>query len=140
MESITSQPARSFKDLRVWRESYKLTILVYTLVKSFPSEERFGLTSQMTRAAVSVSSNIAEGFGRRHMKEKDQFYSMANGSLTELENQLLVSKGIGYLTHDNFKVVYEQCETVHRMLISLQKANQHSRNKNSIIHNRNSII
>jgi four helix bundle protein len=123
MESVIPKPARSFKDLRVWQESYTLTILVYKLIKGFPVEEKYGLSSQMTRAAISVSSNIAEGFGRRHVKEKNQFYSMANGSLTELENQLLVSEGVGYISHKFFEEIYGHCEIVHRMLINLQKAN-----------------
>lgn len=70
MESVIPKPARSFKDLRVWQESYTLTILVYRLVRNFPSEERFGLSSQMTRAAISISSNIAEGLDDDTPKRK----------------------------------------------------------------------
>lgn len=116
--------AKSFRDLRVWQAAYKLTIETYRLCSGFPKHERYGLTIQMTRAAISVCSNIAEGFGRRTAKEKDQFYGMANGSLTELENQLLIAKGVGYIQEDRFLIAEELCSSTHRMLIALQKVNK----------------
>lgn len=77
----------------------------------------------MTRAAVSVCSNIAEGFGRRSSKEKDQFYGLANGSLTELENQLLIAHGVNYISKTTLKLVAGKCVATHKMLFALQKAN-----------------
>jgi four helix bundle protein len=123
MESLTSKAVKSFRDLRVWQSAYDLTMSVYALCKSFPRHEQYGLGSQMTRAAVSVCSNIAEGFGRRSVKEKDQFYSIANGSLTELENQLLVAYGVGYITKQTLQEVADICSITHRMLNTLQKVN-----------------
>lgn len=116
--------AKTFRDLQVWQEAYRLSIAIYELTKQFPKEEIYGITSQLRRASVSVCSNIAEGFGRAGRKEKDQFYAMANGSLTEVENQLLISKGIGYLNQKNFQVIDEQCQLTHKLLNGLQRANK----------------
>ncbi len=124
MEGSSQKPVRSFRDLRVWQEAYRLAVLTYKICEDFPDHEKFGLTSQMTRSAVSVCSNIAEGFGRRSNKEKDQFYGMSNGSLTELENQILIAHGVGYLSEARYGQSMEQCSTVHKMLINLQKANR----------------
>ena len=93
---ITVKKTRSFKDLVVWQKAYQLTKEVYLLTKSFPDEERYGLTQQMRRAAVSISSNIAEGYGRQSGKEYKQFLSVAFGSLCELETQHLLSIDLGY--------------------------------------------
>jgi four helix bundle protein len=116
--------AKTFKDLLVWQESYQLSIEIYNATKVFPKEEVFGITSQLRRAIVSVCSNIAEGFGRSSRKEKDQFYSMANGSLTEVENQLLISKGIGYLDDESFKKLDARCQLTHKLLNGLQRVNK----------------
>ncbi|MCA9301216.1 four helix bundle protein [Candidatus Saccharibacteria bacterium] len=116
--------AKTFRDLRVWQEAYRLSIAIYEVSKQFPKDEIYGLTSQLRRASVSVCSNIAEGFGRASRKEKDQFYAIANGSLAEVENQLLISKGIGYLDEKNFQVLDEQCQLTHRLLNGLQRANK----------------
>lgn len=78
-----SRKIKSFTDLNVWKEGHKLVLQVYKLTKEFPKEELFGLTNQIRRAAVSITSNIAEGFSRHSYKEKLQFYSTALGSLTE---------------------------------------------------------
>ena len=72
---------KDFKDLNSWQEAHKLVIMIYEKTKIFPREEMFGLTNQMRRAAISVTSNIAEGFGRQGYKEKIQFYYLAQGSL-----------------------------------------------------------
>lgn len=96
---------------------------IYKISEQFPKHEIYGLTSQMTRAAVSVASNIAEGYGRKSAKDKNQFYVVANGSLTELENQLLIAEGVGYLDKTLSTRAMNQCDTVHKMLYGLQKAN-----------------
>jgi four helix bundle protein len=123
MEGAKRLKIQSFRDLRVWQESHKLSVGIYKISEKFPKHEIYGLGSQMTRAAVSVSSNIAEGFGRRGAREKDQFYSVANGSLTELENQILIAEGIGYINTSLANRVMAQCETVHKLLYGLQRAN-----------------
>lgn len=116
--------AKTFKDLIVWQEAYKLSISLYEITKKFPNDETYGLISQMKRAAVSVCSNIAEGFGRAGRKEKDQFYAIANASLTELENQLLICKGVGYLSSKDFQLLDAQCQLTHKLLNGLQRVNR----------------
>ncbi|MFZ2303828.1 MAG: four helix bundle protein [Minisyncoccia bacterium] len=83
---------KSFRDLIVWRKSRDLAVLVYTLTDNYPKSEIYGLTSQMRRAVISISSNIAESYHRFHKKEKDQFLAFAFGSGAELESQIEVSK------------------------------------------------
>jgi len=88
---------KSFKDLIVWQKAYKLVIEVYKITKNFPNDEIYGLSSQMRRAAVSIPSNIAEGYGRYYNKEYKQFLSIAYSSLCELETQYLLSVDLGYI-------------------------------------------
>ena len=116
--------AKNFRDLLVWQSSYRLAIDIYKVTEKFPKSEQFGLTSQLRRAIVSVGSNIAEGFGRTHPREKDQFYAVANGSLSEVESQLLIAEGIGYIVGADFLMLELQCTKTHKMLYGLQKANK----------------
>jgi len=110
---------RSFTDLKVWQEGHRLVILVYKITKKFPKEEIYSLIDQMRRAASSITSNIAEGFGRQGYKEKIQFYYLAQGSLTELKNQILISKDTGYLNEEDSQLLIEQANQVHRLLQGL---------------------
>ncbi len=110
---------RSFTDLNVWKLGHELVILIYKTTKSFPKEEMFSLIDQMRRAATSITSNIAEGFGRQTYKEKIQFYYQAQGSLTELKNQLLISRDIGYLKNDQLLILADKINNVHRLLQGL---------------------
>lgn len=111
-----------FTDLLVWQKSYDLTLEIYNLTTNFPLEERFALADQMKRAAVSVSSNIAEGFSRQSFKEKVQFYKMSQGSLTELQNQLLIAQGVGLITKECSQSAEAQSEIVLKLLYGLIKA------------------
>src|SRR3990167_8321288 len=104
----TTQKITRFTDIKAWQEAHKFVVAIYKMTKNFPKSELFGLTSQMQRAAVSVTSNIAEGFGRKSYKEKVQFYYQAQGSLIELENQLLVCKDIGYTDRKLFNEIARQ--------------------------------
>lgn len=97
MDEELGKKIAAFTDLDAWKEGHQLVILIYMLTKQFPRDEQFGLTSQIRRAVVSITSNIAEGFSRNSYREKLQFYSMALGSLTEVQNQLLIAKDVGYL-------------------------------------------
>jgi four helix bundle protein len=83
---------KSFKDLLVWQKARDLAVLIYKLTEQFPKAELYGLTSQMRRAAVSISSNIAESYHRFHKKEKQQFLAVAFGSGSELESQIEIAK------------------------------------------------
>ncbi|MBI5135100.1 four helix bundle protein [Candidatus Uhrbacteria bacterium] len=96
---------RSFTDLHAWQKGHKIVIDIYSQTKKFPKEEMFGLTNQLRRAIVSFTSNIAEGFSRNSYKEKLQFYYMAIGSLTEVQNQLLIARDVGYMTQDEFNQI-----------------------------------
>ena len=102
------------KDLAVWKESIKLVKEVYLLLKDFPSYEQFGICSQMRRAAVSVPSNIAEGAGRNNDKELVRFCYIAQGSLSELETQLIISVELGYIKSNN--EIFKQLSTVRKIL------------------------
>jgi four helix bundle protein len=85
-----------FTDLRVWQASRQITLNVYRISRAFPADERFGLAIQMRRAAVSIGSNIAEGFGRRGPKDKARIYNIAEGSAEELKNLLLVTRDLEF--------------------------------------------
>ncbi len=111
----------SFMDLHVWQEGHALVLAIYKVTRSFPKEELFGLVSQIRRAAVSVTSNLAEGFGRQSYKEKAQFFFLSRGSLTETQNQLVISKDIGYLSTDEFTKLFAQSIKVHKILTGLIK-------------------
>lgn len=112
----------SFTDLNAWKEAHKLVVIIYKMTKKFPKEETYSLIDQMKRSSVSITSNIAEGFSRQSKKEKIQFYFTAKGSLTELQNQLLVSKDVNYLDKIEFKSTAEQTILVHKLINGLIKS------------------
>lgn len=92
----------SFTDLNAWKISHLLVIEIYKQTSKFPNSETYSLIDQMRRCVVSITSNIAEGFSRKTTKEKIQYYYMSLGSLTELQNQLLVARDVGYLKNEIF--------------------------------------
>jgi len=112
---------KSFTDLIAWREAHKLVLSVYKATKSFPKEEMFCLTSQIRRAVISISSNIAEGFSRNSVKDKCKFYTIALGSLTELQNQLLIGRDLKYLAENDFQNVAQQTVRVSKLISGLKK-------------------
>ena len=112
---------KSFTDLIVWKEGHKLAVLIYQTTRKFPREEMYSLSDQMRRASVSITSNIAEGFGRQGYKEKIQFYYIAHGSLTELENQLFIAKDVGYINESDFGKIMSQADNVHALLLGFIK-------------------
>ena len=106
----------SFKDLIVWQKSYKLALIIYKITKEFPKEEMYGLISQMRRAAVSIPSNISEGYSRQYKPEYKRFLSISYGSLSELETQFLLSKDLGYIKEENYKIFLNLSREVGGML------------------------
>lgn len=110
---------QSFTDLKVWQEGHKLVVDLYKVTSSFPKAETYSLVDQMRRSATSITSNVAEGFGRQTYKEKVQFYYMAQGSLVELKKQLLISKDVGYLDKEIFEGLAGQANIVHQLLQGL---------------------
>lgn len=113
---------KSFTDLNAWKYAHTLVLEVYCITKDFPKEEVFGLTNQMRRCVVSVSSNIAEGFSRQSLKDKTQFYCISQGSLTELQSQLLIAKDVNYLSNDKFHELADKTVVVHKLLTGLIKS------------------
>ena len=113
---------RSFEDLRAWQYGHALVVAVYEMTKTFPPREIYSLTNQIRRSAISVTSNIAEGFGRRTYKDKLQFYSLAHGSLLELKSQIYIAHDVGYLTDGAFSDIVKQIHDAYIMLQGLLKA------------------
>ena len=111
----------TFTDLIVWQKSHIFVVKIYKITKVFPRDEMLGLVSQMRRCAVSITSNIAEGFSRQSYKEKIQFYYIAQGSLTEIQNQLLISRDVDYLDNKIFNNFAEQTIEIHKLLNGLIK-------------------
>lgn len=107
---------RNYRDLRVWQESHQLTLAIYRVTAAFPKEERFGLTSQIRRASVSIAANLAEGCGRRSDGEMGRFIQIAMGSGSELSYHLLLSKDLQLLPHEEFLELNARLERVLKML------------------------
>jgi four helix bundle protein len=115
---------KNYKELKVWQKAYRFCIMIYKITKHFPKEERYGLTSQIRRSAVSVPSNIAEGYGRKTTQEYMQSLYIAYGSQCELETQILLAKDLGYIKTDDFEVLRKDIGEVERMLKALIKSLQ----------------
>ncbi len=110
---------RPHEKLDVWQASVDFVVAVYRATESFPKEEKFGLTSQIRRAAVSVPANIAEGATRRSPKEFVHFISNAQGSASELETELLIAQRLGYLQKSVYAEMRDTLDNIGRMLIGL---------------------
>ena len=115
---------KTHKDLNVWKNSMALAEKIYLITNDFPKEELYGLTSQIRRSAVSIPSNIAEGFARNSTKELIQFLYIASGSISELETQLLLSKNLGFLTDLS---VFKDLERIRAGLLNLIKTLKNKR-------------
>jgi len=113
---MENKTIKSFTDLLVWRQAHELVLEIYKITKKFPNEEKYGLIDQIRRAAISITSNIAEGFSRGGYKEKCQFYYMSLGSLTEVQNQLLVARDVGYISGLEFDRMAERTTSVQKLL------------------------
>lgn len=120
MNKVTS--IQNFTSLKTWQEGHQLVLQVYELLESFPNKEQYALSDQMRRCVISITSNIAEGFSRQSKKEKLQFYFIAKGSLTELQNQLLIARDVGYLSTFQFSTIADQTKSVSRLLTGLIQA------------------
>ena len=111
--------ARSFRDLVVWQKAHEFVLAVYRFTASFPDREKFGLSHQMRRAAVSVPANIAEGFGKRSQPEKTRFWNIAEGSLEECRYYLILAHDLGYGETDS---LMETLEETSRLLNAYARA------------------
>ncbi|WP_456424169.1 four helix bundle protein [Lutibacter sp.] len=110
------------EELKIWKKSIKLTMLVYQLVSTLPSDEKYGLISQIKRSSVSIPSNIAEGAGRNSNKEFKHFLSIANGSSYELHTQLILTIELGLISKDKVQPVIDLIVEVQKMNYSFQKS------------------
>lgn len=105
----------------VWQKAMEMVENIYALTQSLPKDELFALTNQIRRAAISVPSNIAAGYGRQSKKEYQQFLSIANGSVCEIETQLLLCVRIGYLTEENTKGTFQLLSEIGKMIIAIKQ-------------------
>ena len=116
---------RNYNDLSIWQKSHALTLKIYKITQFFPSNEAFGLTSQMRRSSASIPTNIAEGCGRNSDADFKRFLIIASGSASELDYQLILSKDLNYISLPDFEELHFQITEVRKMLFSLiNKLNQ----------------
>ena len=113
---------RTFKELKVWQKSYQLCLDVYKTTRHFPKEEKYGLNHQLRRAAVSIPSNIAEGYGRKTTQQYIYGLYLAYGSLCELETQLMICYDLGYMSEENHRKLQISIEEIGKMLKALIKS------------------
>jgi four helix bundle protein len=116
---VASGEVRHYRDLLVWQKAVDWVEAIYAATRSWPQEERFGLTSQIRRAAVSVPSNVAEGCARRSTAEFLRFLSIARGSLAEVETQIIIAARLGYLAQESQTALLEAADELSRMLAGL---------------------
>ena len=112
---------KNFRDLKIWQKGIDIVEDVYKITRAFPKEEIYGLTSQMRRCAVSIPSNIAEGFKRYHSKEYKQFLYVTLGSSAELETQLVISQKIRYINERQAEGILEKINHLSRMITVLMR-------------------
>ncbi len=110
---------REFTQMDTWKESHKLVLNIYKISENFPKKEIFILTSQILRAAISLTSNISEGFGRRFLAEKAHFYEIAEGSLCEIKNQIILAKDLNYIDQNEYKKLEDLTVSVSKLLYKL---------------------
>lgn len=110
---------KNYKELKVWKKSYSLCLMIYRITRNYPKEEIYGLVSQLRRIAVSIPSNIAEGYGRKTTADYIRFLYISYGSLCELETQILLSGDLEYISKDFFNNICDDIAEVERMLKSL---------------------
>lgn len=129
MAHTKTSPIRSFRDLVAWQRAMDLVASVYALTRGLPDEERFGLTSQMRRAAVSVPSNIAEGYGRGHTADYLRFLRQARGSLYELQTQIELLPRLSLIAQEAHQAVLEDSENLERILAALIRSLSNTTNE-----------
>lgn len=119
----------SFENLTVWKESVKLSVLIYNTTKLFPKEETYGLISQIKRAIVSVSSNIAEGSSKSSMKDQTRFSEISFGSLMEVLNQIILAYNLQYIDYKKYEEIREEIDYVAKLLSGYRKSQIERGNK-----------
>src|SRR5689334_16102288 len=112
----------NFKELKVWQKSVDFAVDIYKVTSALPPEEKFGLISQMRRAAVSIPSNIAEGTGRRTSKDFNNFIGTSLGSSYELETELIISEKLNFISENEFNTTQSSLSEIQKMIVGLQKS------------------
>ena len=110
---------KNFYDLDAWKKSHELVLKIYKITNDFPKEEKYGIISQLRRAASSISANIAEGFSRYHFKDKIRFYYQARGSLTEVQNFLILSRDLNYISREDFEDLGKKTKDIAKLINGL---------------------
>ena len=118
---MLKEKVKTFRDLKVWRKAHELVLEIYKITKTFPEEEKFGVVSQLRRAAISIATNIVEGHKRRTKKEFLYFLNLAEASLEETKYLIFLSEALGYLSQPNGLLLNRCCEEIGRMLYAFQK-------------------
>lgn len=119
--TFSSAKISSFTDLEAWKKGHELVLMIYRSTDTFPSSEKFGLANQLRRAAVSITSNVAEGFSRQSYREKVQFYATALGSVTEVQNQIIIARDVSYIDAITFTNIMQSSIHVNKLLNGLIK-------------------
>jgi len=120
-QSVMAKGVNNFKDLKIWKAAIKLVKKVYMVSSKLPKEEMYGLTSQMRRSAISIPSNVAEGFRRQHNNEFKQFLYISLGSCAELETQMIIAEELGYIDKGQTSQLFEDSDYICRMTSNLIK-------------------
>lgn len=110
---------KHYKNLHAWEKGHELVLSIYRVTATFPPTEAYGLTNQLRRAAVSVTSNIAEGFSRKSNKEKVQFYHLSKGSLSEIDNQITIAKDLHYIDLKVYTELQRKIDDAGKILFGL---------------------
>jgi len=119
-----AEQIQNFYELEVWKIAHELVLDIYKITKEFPKEELFGLVSQMRRAAISITANIAEGFARYHFKDKIRFYYQSRASTAEVQNFLILSQDLDYISTTICMTLIEKSKSVQRLINGLIKSTQ----------------
>lgn len=112
---------QDFTQLKVWQKAHNFTVNLYRITSDFPSEEKYGLTNQIRRAAVSIESNIAEGCGRDSDKEFNRFLSISKGSCYEVQCQSYIARDLGYISEEKCQLIITKIDEILKMIYSLQR-------------------
>lgn len=115
---------KNFKNLKIWQKGFDIAVKVLKLIKTFPAEERFGISFQLSKAAVSITSNIAEGSSRSSERDYGRFIEISLGSSFEVESQLLIARAINYGNEKEINDILEEIDEEQKMLISFRKSLQ----------------
>ena len=121
---------QTFRELKVWQRAHELALHMYKVTSNFPSEEKFGLISQMRRAAISVAANIVEGFRRAGARDSLRFYDIANASLEELRYETIVAHDLGYLSENEGLITEQKLEETSKMLNGWIRSQKRTPQKN----------